>query len=68
MRTVDLRVSRLTAWFVRYVYPLVGAWALIQRRRNQWVVEQTAGSSEPTPPGSPPPRSEAHGRCDGSGI
>ncbi len=41
-RIADLRVSRLTIFFVRYVYPLVGAWALIQRRRNQRVVEKTA--------------------------
>jgi hypothetical protein len=33
-RVADLRVSRLTIFFVRYVYPLVGAWALVQRRRK----------------------------------
>jgi hypothetical protein len=41
-RIADLRVSRLTIFFVRYVYPPVGAWALVQRRRHQRVVEKTA--------------------------
>jgi hypothetical protein len=41
-RIADLRVSRLTIFFVRYVYPLVGAWAVVQRRRNQRVVEEAA--------------------------
>jgi hypothetical protein len=41
-RIADLRVSRLTIFFVRYVYPLVGIWALHERRRNQRVVEKTA--------------------------
>jgi hypothetical protein len=34
-RIADLRVSGLTIWFVRYVYPLVMLYALVQRRRNQ---------------------------------
>jgi hypothetical protein len=41
-RIADLRVSRLTVIFVRYVYPPVGARALVQRRRNRRVVERNA--------------------------
>ncbi len=41
-RIAGLRVSRLTILFIRYVYPLVGAWALVQRRRNQRVGKKTA--------------------------
>lgn len=42
-RIADLRVSRLSLWVIRYVYPLVGIWILVQRRRNQRVIERTAG-------------------------
>lgn len=38
IRVADLRVSRVTRIFVRYVYPLVIAWALYQRGRNQKIV------------------------------
>lgn len=41
-RIADLRVSRLAIFFIRYVYPLVGIVALLQRRRNQRVVEKVA--------------------------
>ncbi len=41
-RIVDLRVSRLTISFIRYVYRMVGAWTLVQRRRNQRIMERTA--------------------------
>jgi len=34
-RIADLRVSRTTILFVRYVYPVVILWALILRRRNE---------------------------------
>jgi hypothetical protein len=33
-RIADLEVSGLVIFFVRYVYPLVGAVALVQGRRN----------------------------------
>lgn len=37
-RIADLRVSKMTIVFVRYVYPAVILWALCERRRNQAVV------------------------------
>jgi hypothetical protein len=39
----DLRVSKMTIVFVRYVYPAVILWALRERRRNQAMVVKEAG-------------------------
>jgi hypothetical protein len=41
-RLADLRVSKMTIFFVRYVYPVVGLWALRERRRNQAIVVKEA--------------------------
>jgi hypothetical protein len=42
-RIADLRVSKMTIVFVRYVYPAVILWALRQRRCNQAMVVKEAG-------------------------
>jgi hypothetical protein len=41
-RIADLRLSKMTIVFVRYVYPAVILWALRERRRNQAVVVKEA--------------------------
>lgn len=42
IRVADLRVSKLTIWFMRYVYPVAMLLTLIQRRRNQSVAASSA--------------------------
>jgi hypothetical protein len=41
-RIADLRVSRTTIMFVRYVYPFVILWALILRRCNEKKASRSA--------------------------
>jgi hypothetical protein len=43
-RIADLRVSKTTVFFVRYVYPAVILWALRERRRNQAIVVDQAAN------------------------
>jgi hypothetical protein len=42
IRIVDIRVAKLAVAIVRYLFPPAMALALIQRRRNQRVVEREA--------------------------